>query len=172
MEEHGIGIVSSWGSSSAPTKCFQGHPGPFVGLLLRLVAFAILPGLLYGLGSPLHCPSTDVVPNCGPLLMAPMEGKGRPSDCRSFLTWRPACEPYGPPARGTCFLSQGTESFPRKLQLHSLKTDCKFFIWGLILSGWSTLVLTAFLTWHQLIPTAQKLIPLRTRWKVVLWGNI
>lgn len=92
------------------------HPGPFVESLLRMVAFTILLGLLSKGGSSLPRPSTDVVPQCGPLLMAAMEGKVHPSHCLPLLTSRPACELYGPPARGTCFHSQGSESFWRKLQ--------------------------------------------------------
>lgn len=87
---------------------------------------------------------------CGAQLWPPSkavrEGRVHPPHQLSLLTLRPACEPYGHLASETCFLSQGTESFQRKLQLCSLKTDSKFFIQGLILSGSSTLVLAAFLT--------------------------
>lgn len=113
---------------------------PRDGSFLHLIRLLCRGAHLFLVPPRLWCPTLP------PSLIAPMEGKVHPSHCLSFLTSRPACEPYGPLASGAYFLSQGTESFRRKLQLHSLKTDCKFFIWGLILSGWSTLVLTAFLT--------------------------
>ena len=133
--------------------------------------FCILPELLYRrrlttLFSIHECATQMWPPPLG------THGQEGPTFLLPFLPHsRPACEPYGPWPRELASFLKVLKTFGRSYS-YSLKTGCKFFIWGLILPGWSTLLLTAFLTWHQLIPTAQKLIPLRTRWKVVLWGNI
>lgn len=114
-------------------------------LLLEIVIFCVLPGtFIEGLTTSLALHGCDA--QLWPPPHGTHGGEGPPIPLPLLAHFKACCEPYGPLASETRFLSQGTESFRRKLQLQSLKTDCKFFIWGLILSGWSTLVLTAFLT--------------------------
>ena len=137
--------------------------------------FCILPELLYrrGLtaffsihecGTQMWPPPLSAHGQAGPTFLLPFLPHSRPSSLEACLT-------QGPWPQELASFLEVLKTSGRSYS-YSLKTGCKFFIWGPILPGRSTLVLTAFPTWHQLTPTAQKLIPLRTRWKVILWGNI
>lgn len=107
--------------------------------------FCISPGLFYREGLPLRFLFIDVVPNYDSLLIEPMEGKStHPVVFPSSLQVLPVSHMALGPRELASFLKV-LKAF-RGSCSYSLKTDCKFFIWGLILSGWSTLVLTAFLT--------------------------